>query len=352
MNVAVKSQLTIMCTAVLTLSFASAVNERTRPIMDGTIAPEGISLNPVVSDPAETFWRMLRFGEFDISEMSISSLLMAVARGADLVAIPAFPSRRFMHIELVCHRDSGIDGPADLAGKRLGVGEYQQTAALWTRGILEHDFGVSQFDIDWYTERTPDRSHGGATGFEPPPGISLHYVPQEKSLATMLAAHELDAALVKRAMRKPSSNFIERSARLKVAPEEFRRVTKPVFDDPMAEGQRFYRAHGFVPLNHTYVVRGDVARAHPWVPFSIFEAMLRAKDLAERNLVNSIPLSLIFREEYLARTEELLGPDLFPYGLAANRTALDTIADYSHEQGLTAKRADVASLFAPSTLDL
>jgi 4,5-dihydroxyphthalate decarboxylase len=337
---------------VLNLSFASAVNERTRPIMDGQVQPEGITLRPVVSDPAETFWRMLRFGEFDVSEMSISSLLMAVARGADLVAIPAFPARRFMHIELVCHRDAGIDGPADLAGKRLGVGEYQQTAALWTRGILEHDFGVSQYDIDWYMERTPDRSHGAATGFEPPDGISLQFIPAEKSLATMLAAHELDAALVKRAMRKPASNVVERSARLKVAPEEFRRLTKPVFADPLAEGQRFFSAHGFVPVNHTYVVRGDIARDHPWVPFNIYEGMLRAKDVAERNLVNSIPLSLIFREEYLARTEELLGENLFPYGFEPNRTALETIADYSHEQGLTAKRADMASLFAPSTLGL
>lgn len=337
---------------MLTLSFASAVNERTRPIMDGTIQPEGISLCPVVSDPAETFWRMLRFAEFDVSEMSISSLLMAVARGADLVAIPAFPSRRFMHVELVCHRDSGIKGPADLAGKRLGVGEYQQTAALWTRGILEHDFGVSQFDVQWYMERAPDRSHGAATGFQPPEGISLRFVPPEKSLATMLAAHEIDAALVKRALRKPASNVVERSARLRVDPAEFRRLTRTVFDDPMAEGQRFYRAHGFVPVNHTYVVRGDVARKYPWVPFNLYQAMLRAKQVAERDLVNSIPLSLIFREEYLARTEELLGGDLFPYGVQANRAALETIAAYSHEQGLTPRPADVASLFAPSTLDL
>ncbi len=101
----------------LTLSFASAVNERTYPIMAGQVEPEGITLRPIVSDPAETFWRMLRFGDFDVSEMSISSLLIAKERGADLVAIPAFPSRRFMHIELVCHRDSGIEGPEDLTGK-------------------------------------------------------------------------------------------------------------------------------------------------------------------------------------------------------------------------------------------
>lgn len=320
--------------------------------MDGEVQPRGVTLRPVVSDPAETFWRMLRFGEFDVSEMSISSLLIALERGADLVALPAFPSRRFMHIELVCHRDAGIERPEDLAGKRLGVGDYQQTAAVWTRGILEHDFAVSQYDVAWYMERTPERSHGGATGFRPPPGISLTFVPPEKSLATMLAGHEIDAALVKRALRKPPTNMVERSARLRVAPEEFRKATQAVFPDPMSEGARFYRAHGFVPVNHTYVIRGDVHRRHPWVASNIYQAMLRAKEAAERNPIDAVPLSLIFREEYMARTEELLGTDLFPYGVEANRAALQTVMDYSREQGLTEGKAKVEELFASSTHQL
>jgi len=336
---------------VLTLSFASAINERTRPIMDGTVRPEGITLNTVVSDPAETFWRMLKFGDFDVSEMSISSLMMAVERGADLVAIPAFPARRFMHLELSCHRESGIDHPSDLAGKRLAVGDYQQTAALWTRGILEHDFGVSQYDIQWYMERTPDRSHAAATGFDLPEGISLSYIPPEKSMSTMLFNHELDAAMVKRAMRKPKTNAVERSASMKVSAEELNKVVKPVFGDPLAEGKRFMDAHGFLPINHTYVIRGDVAREYPWVPFAIFKAMLAAKEVAERDIIKQIPLTLVFAEYYYERTRELLGKDLFPYGVRANRTALETLADYSHEQGLTKKRTDIDSLFAPSTLD-
>jgi 4,5-dihydroxyphthalate decarboxylase len=337
---------------MLNLSFASAVNERTRPIMDGTVRPEGITLHTMVSDPAETFWRMLKYGDFDISEMSISSLLMAVERGADLVAIPAFPARRFMHLELSCHRDAVIDHPSDLAGKRLAVGDYQQTAALWLRGILEHDFGVSQYDVQWYMERTPDRSHAAATGFDVPEGISLTYIPPQKSMSTMLYNHEIDAAMVKRAMRKPKTNAVERSASLKVSTEEFNKVTKPVFGDPLAEGKRFIDKHGFLPVNHTYVIRGDVAREHPWVPFAIYKAMLAAKEVAERDIIKQVPLTLVFAEYYYEQTKQLLGPDLFPYGLSANRTALETLADYSHEQGLTKKRADVVSLFAPSTRDL
>lgn len=318
--------------------------------MTGQVQPEGVKLHPVVSDPAETFWRMLHFGDFDVSEMSISSLLIAHEKRADFVAVPAFPSRRFMHIELVCHHDAGIEGPEDLSGKRVGVGEYQQTAALWTRGVLEHDFGVSQYDVHWYMERASDRSHGGATGFVPPEGITLDFVPPDKSLASMLTNHEIDAALVKRALRKPASNLIERSGRLRPADEEFRRLTSPVFKDPIAEGTRFYQAYGFVPINHVYVIRGDIVRRNPWVALNVYKAMLAAKEIAERNLVDNIPLSLIFGEQYLAQTDELLGGDLFPYGVPRNRAALQTIVDFSHEQGLTHQKAELEELFAASTL--
>ena len=140
--------------AKLTLSYIGGPNERVEPLIDGRVEAEGIEIIPTHSHPSETFWRQLNYGEFEFCEMSCSSFLIARDQGADMVAIPAFPSRRFMHAEQWYHVDSGIDGPSSLAGKRVGVREYQQTSALWTRGVLEHDFGVSQFDIEWYMERT------------------------------------------------------------------------------------------------------------------------------------------------------------------------------------------------------
>ena len=131
----------------LTLGFISAFNERVEPLMNGTIKVKGVRLIPTYSHPAETFWRQLKFCEFEIAEMSMSSYLIARSQGADMIALPAFPSRRLFQTELSYHLDSAITKPADLAGKRLGVAEYQQTAALWIRGILEHDFGVSQYKI-------------------------------------------------------------------------------------------------------------------------------------------------------------------------------------------------------------
>ena len=176
----------------LTLSFISQFNERVQPLMDGTIQPEGLELIPTYSPPSETFWRQLKFQEFEISEMSLSSYLIARSRGVDMVALPVFPSRRLFHTELAVHLDSGVKEPGDLNGKRIGVPEYQQTAALWMRGILEHDFGVSQYKVDWYMERGEELSHGGATGFKPPAGISFHRIPPDKSLVSMLVNRELE----------------------------------------------------------------------------------------------------------------------------------------------------------------
>ena len=182
--------------AKLTLGFISAFNERVEPLMNGTVKAEGIELIPTYSHPAETFWRQLKFGEFEVAEMSMSSFLIAKSQGADMVALPVFPSRRLFQTELSYNVDSGITKPEDLAGKKLGVAEYQQTAALWIRGILEHDFGVSQYKIHWYMERSEEMSHGGATGFKPPPGISFNRIAPNKSLVSTLIDNELDVAHV------------------------------------------------------------------------------------------------------------------------------------------------------------
>lgn len=336
--------------ARLRLSFISGMNERVRPLFDGTVQPEGIELICTRSYPSETFWRQLKFQEFEVAEMSLSSYLIARERGLDMVAIPVFPTRRFMHTELLVHADAGVERPGDLAGKRIGVGEYQQTAALWIRGVLEHDFGVSQYAVHWYMERTEALSHGGATGFTPPPGISFQRIPPDKSLASMLVNHELDAARIELGPgREP--NLIDRSTRLGGEGGDWSKV-RPLFADRVEEGARFFRRHGYIPANHAYVVRGDVYRAHPWVALNLYLAFVKAKEHAQARLAESIPSGLIFGREYLAQTRRLFGDDPFPYGVKANRSMLQTLIAYSHEQGLTREQARLEDLFAPSTLEL
>jgi 4,5-dihydroxyphthalate decarboxylase len=334
----------------LTLSFISNYNERVEPLMDGTIKIAGVELIPTYSHPSETFWRQLKFREFHIAEMSMSSYLIARSRGADMIAVPVFPSRRFFHAEQSCHVDAGIKEPSDLVGKRIGVGEYQQTAALWTRGVLEHDFGVSQYKVHWYMERTEELSHGGATGFTPPPGISFHRIPPDKSLATMLVHHEIDVAPISGHLSR-AVNVIDRSTRMRASEADWSKI-KPLFPDQIAEARRFFNQHGFVPVNHTYIIRGDVYREQPAIAVKLYDAFVEAKIYARETLLERVPEALVFGPEYLAMTREILGDDPFPYGIKANRAMLDTIAIYSHEQGLTPRKMTIEELFARETLDL
>ena len=333
----------------LSLGFISAFNERVEPLMNGTIEAEGIELIPTYSHPAETFWRQLKFGEFEVAEMSMSSFLIARSQGADMIALPVFPSRRLFQTELSYHIDSGITKPEDLADKRLGVAEYQQTAALWIRGILEHDFGVSQYKIHWYMERSEEMSHGAATGFKPPAGISFNRIAPNKSLASTLLENELDVAHV----ASPwvlQANALDRSSRI-AGKGDWSKI-KPLFPDRMAEGARFYKQHGFLPVNHAYIIRGDIYKKYPWVAFNLYTGFVKAKARAREQLLERIPSALFFAPEYAAMTREMIGDDPFPYGIKANKAMLDTIVAFSHEQGLTPKKMTVEELFAQSTLDL
>jgi len=333
----------------LTLGFISAFNERVDPLMNGTVKAEGIELIPTYSHPAETFWRQLKFGEFEVAEMSMSSFLIAKSQGSDMVALPVFPSRRLFQTELSYHVDSGITKPGDLAGKKLGVAEYQQTAALWIRGILEHDFGVSQYNIHWHMERSEEMSHGGATGFKPPAGISFNRIAANKSLVSTLLGNELDVAHVASPFVL-QANTLDRSSRI-VGKNDWSKI-RPLFPDRMIEAERFFKKHGFLPVNHTYIIRGDIYRKYPWIAFNLYSGFVKAKALARQKLADSIPSALFFGPEYLAMTRRLIGDDPFPYGIKANQAMLDTITSYSHEQGLTPRQVKPEELFAEQTLSL
>jgi 4,5-dihydroxyphthalate decarboxylase len=333
----------------LTLGFISAFNERVDPLMNGTVKAEGIELIPTYSHPAETFWRQLKFGEFEVAEMSMSSFLIAKSQGSDMVALPVFPSRRLFQTELSYHVDSGITKPGDLAGKKLGVAEYQQTAALWIRGILEHDFGVSQYNIHWHMERSEEMSHGGATGFKPPAGISFNRIAANKSLVSTLLGNELDVAHVASPFVL-QANTLDRSSRI-VGKNDWSKI-RPLFPDRMIEAERFFKKHGFLPVNHTYIIRGDIYRKYPWIAFNLYSGFVKAKALARQKLAESIPSALFFGSEYLAMTRRLVDDDPFPYGIKANQAMLDTITSYSHEQGLTPRQMKPEELFAEQTLSL
>ncbi len=330
--------------ANLQLSIALSANDRTRSILDGTVRPDGIDLVATTLHPSEMFWRQLHFAEFDVSEMSLSSLLIDIARGdSQWTALPIFTSRSFFHTGAWVRVDAGIETPGDLRGKRVGVPEYQQTAALWSRGVLQHEFDVHARDIEWHMERTEERSHGGATGFQPPEGVRLYRIPAEKSIGSMLLAGELDATLLYIA----DPNLVDRS-REDIASSG---KVRTLFRDPAAEGARYYRKTGIFHINHGMVVRRSILEQHPWVALNLFNAFRKAKDLVAartRELTD-----VYFRLGLLPPDARgAIATDPYPYGVKSNRDLLETIATYSYEQGLTPRKLSLEEVFAPSTLDL
>ncbi len=328
---------------VLELSVALSDNENTRPLLDGSIAPDGMRLIPTPLHPSEMFWRQLRFADFDVSEMSMSSLLIATAREPTAwVAIPVFTTREFYHTRILVRTDAGIEKPSDLRGKRIGVPEYQQTAAIWARGVLQHEFDVHARDLEWFMERVPDKSHGGATGFTAPAGVTVHQIPSTTNIGEMLVRGELDATL----MYHKSNNLVDRS-RIDILSSG---KVRPLFDRE-SEGTRYFKKTGIYPINHTVVVRRALIERYPFVALNLYSAFVAAK--AKVAARGDDFLRRYFATGLLgAETKHALANDPMPYGLKATRPILETVTQYVHEQGLTARRVGLEEIFARSTLDL
>ena len=327
----------------LGLSIALSENENTRAVLDGRIAPAAIKLHPTALHPSEMFWRQLKFAEFDVSEMSMSSLTIATCQGpTQWVALPVFTTREFFHLRILVRAASGIQAPADLKGKRIGVPEYQQTWAIWSRGILQHEFGVHARDIEWFMERNPDKSHGGATGFTAPPGVRVNQIPPTTNMGEMLIRGELDGSL----HYLVDNNLVDRST------VDVSGVTRYLFPDPAAEGRRFYAKTGLFPINHTLVVRRSLLESHPWIALNLYSAFVAAKEEIAR--AGKSYLQWYFESGLLdgGVKRTLAEHDPLAYGFKAARPVLETVAQYVHEQGLSARKVELNELFAPSTLDV
>ncbi len=323
----------------LRLSIGITNNPRTWPILDGTVKPDGIDLIPTILHPSELFWRQLHFAEFALSEMSVSSFMIVTGLGDQrFVGVPIYTTRRFYHTAILVRRKAGIETPADLKGKRVGVPEYQQTAALWARGVLQHEFGVEPKEMEFWMERTPDKSHGGATGFKPPPGVTVNQVPADKSMGSMLLAGELDAAL----HYLSGNNLVDRSRADLISNPDF----KYLFPDSVAEGVRYFRKTGIYPINHQAVVRRDVYEKEPWVAQNLLKAFIEANDIANQRRQQHV--------EYHLAAGLLSGDAKTPivrHGIKANRHVIETIAQYSLEQGLTKRLIKLDEIYAPNVME-
>jgi 4,5-dihydroxyphthalate decarboxylase len=330
--------------AKVQLSMCLSDNDRTRPLKEGRVKADALDLVISTAHPSEMFWRELHFNEFDISEMSCSSLLMAIAHGDKrFVALPVFTSRSFFHTGILVRTDRGIEKPEDLKGKKVAVPEYQQTAALWCRGALQHEFGVTAFDIDWYMERTEELSHASATGFQPPKNLKFQRIPENENIGSMLLAGKIDASL----LYLNEVNLVDRSR----VDLRNRTEVRTLFKDPAAEGIRYYKKTGFYPINHCVVFKREVAEKYPWAVLNVFKALEEAKNIVRDQGRTAagvyFDLGLVSPDQRKA-----LDTDPFAYGVKANRKVLESITQFSFEQGLTPRPLKLEEVFHPATLDL
>lgn len=328
----------------LQLSIALEVNEITEPVHHGDVTPEGIEL--LTSDVAsgELIWRQLRFAEFDIAQMSLPSLFILADRGSSpWVALPVFPQRLFWHTRILVRADSVLTHPAELKGRQIGVPEYMMTGAVWMRGIFRDEFGIAAEDLRWHEERPEERNIGAAFGYRPPSSVSVQQLPPDKSIIGMLLAGELDAACI----LIPTTTLLDRSR-----PELQRSGSiRPLFPDPVAESLRLYRKTGLYPINHCIALRRTVFEKHGWVALNLVHAFLESK---ERVVAKTRKLlDPFFRLGMLPLDGQAgLAAEPFPFGLKHNRTTLEAMARYCHEQGLTSRQLALDEIFAPNTLNL
>ena len=313
--------------------------DRTRALADGTVQPDGIALNYLSLPVEETFFRMARFQEFDACEMSLSSYCVTLMRDdPPFIAIPVYPSRFFRHGCIFVNADAGITEPSQLVGKRVGVPEYQMTAPVWIRGILQDEYGVAPGSVEYFSGGQEETGRVEKLKLDLPPGIRVRPIGPDQTLARMLADGELDAFHTARA---PSTFYSE--------PDRVRRL----FPDYVAVERDYFRRTRIFPIMHVIALRRDVYRANPWVATSLFKAFVASQRITYEGLMVTAALKTMLPWQVAAVEDARreMGEDWWSYGFHANRHVLDTFVRYHHEQGLSRRLLRPEELFAPETLE-
>jgi 4,5-dihydroxyphthalate decarboxylase len=321
----------------LRISLACTVTDRTRPILEGRVAIEGCAVEAITGEPEDLFARALRNEEFDVTELSLSSYLIVVGRRTSpYLAVPAFPSRAFRHSAVYVRTDRGIQRPEDLAGMTVGVPEFQQTAALWVRGILADRHGVPPSAIRWRSGGLERPGGEERIAVQLREGIDLRPIDDSSTLSAMLAEGRLDALVSPR----PPSCF-----------EAGHPQVRRLWPDHREEERRFYRETGLFPIMHVVAIRRSLMDAHPRLPANVFRGFAEAKRLAIRDLEQTNFLRVTLPWIELDPVRELMGDDYWPYGLAANRAELESAIRWSVEEGLSPRPLETSELFDPETLE-
>ena len=322
----------------LQLSVAMGDYDRTRALLDGNVQIDGVDPVYMTLSPEETFFRAFRNTEFDISEMSFSSYLVKASQGQnEYVAVPVFLSRAFRHTSIYVRTDR-IKRPEDLKGRRIGLPEYQLTANVWARALLQDDYGVKPSDVTWVRGGIDEPGRPEKIKLELPSDIHMENAPEGVTISDMLDRGEIDGFIGPRppggaARRNPDVGWL--------------------FPDPTAVAKDYYKRTGVFPIMHVVGVRKKLAEQHPWLPGAVFKAFEQAKAYALDKLADTsaTKVTLPFVEEQLKAAKQLMGDDYWSYGVGANRSTLETFVRHHHSQGLSKRLMTVDELFHPATYE-
>jgi 4,5-dihydroxyphthalate decarboxylase len=323
--------------AKLELSVAVGDYDRVRPLIDGSVSIDGVDPTFMTLVPEEIFFRAFRHAEFDICELSMSSFTVKTAQADNpYVGVPAFLSRAFRHTSIYVRTDR-VRAPADLKGRKIGLPEYQLTANVWARAILEDDHGVKPADVTWVRGgiETPGRPE--KIGLDLPKEIKVESAPEGATISQLLAEGEIDGFMAPRppalANGHPHVGWL--------------------FADPTAAAKDYYARTRIFPIMHMVGVRRTIAERHPWLPAAVLKAFAEAKAaaLAKLSDTSATKVTLPFVEEQLKATRALMGHDFWSYGVAPNRHVIEAFLRHHHGQGLSPRRLAVEELFHPSTLE-
>ena len=307
---------------------------QTADINDKSFPIPGVELDFLDVKPAiASYRRMVRGVEFDMCALAPTTYYIARAYGAPFKALPIFASRRFHHAGLLVRPDAGINGPKDLIGKKVGVRAYSVTTGVWTRGILENEYGVKASDINWVVD---DEEH--VTKMPLPPFVS--HVPEGKSLASMMASGEIQAGFAANAgigrEGKPTEGW-----EAKERPEA--KTYRELFPNAAELGAEWYKRTGILPFHGVIVIKDDILKKHPWIAKSVYEAFYKSKENWLKKFKSGEANSK--DDEKYRKLVPIIGEDPMPYGIKANLPSINALIDYAVQQRLMPKRLSVEELF-------
>ena len=324
----------------LRLSLACWNYDRTRGLLEGRIKPDGIDLTYLNMPVEETFFRMLRHREFDVAELSLSSYTVSLFKEQkSFIAIPVFPSRVVRHSCIYVNAKSGIREPKDLIGRKVGNPEYQMTAPVWIRGILQDEYGVPVDGVTYHTGGEEEPNRPEKLKLDLPPNIKVRPIGERDTLAAMIRDGGIDALYT---ARMPSTYQAGGAG-----------PVRRLFEEYMEVEQAYYRKTRIFPIMHTVAIRRSLYEQHPWVAMSLYKAFVQAQRETYDDLYVTAALKamLPWLTKHVEDARALMGDDFWPYGFAPNRATLDTFLRYHHEQGLSKRKLEPEELFAPETLE-